>query len=292
MLTIFYSLTKAFAQTNSNKIVFLDSFYTAFIDKVEANDKNIDSVYKENIQTKIYNTYFQKSEYAYIVKDFFAAPIKNTAELKTSIDRIILNKVSILSKIAAALKKSKAQLNNDSLTIYIIPVNPASRQTINQMTGIMGLTAGSKQIILTIEPDVAGWENMLEYAVAHEFNHAYWTYTNFAKSTKWTLLDYLVFEGRGDVFANMLYPKVKAPWTLALNEKERTDLWNKISSKLQSEDVPFQLAVMFGSDNYPVWGGYTLGYSIVQMALKNKKLTAKDWINLSSEKILEMSKYK
>lgn len=44
---------------------------------------------------------------------------------------------------------------------------------IQGMTGIMGLTAGSKQIILTIEPDIIGLENMLEYAVAHEYKHAY-----------------------------------------------------------------------------------------------------------------------
>ena len=160
------------------------------------------------------------------------------------------------------------------------------------MSGIMGLTAGSKQVLLTIEPEVAGWEEMLEYAVAHEYNHMYWTKLNFGKSTKWTLLDYLVFEGKGDSFAHLLYPKVKAPWTNALNKKEQNDLWNSIQPKLQSEDVPFQMEVMFGSRNYPYSGGYTIGYNIVQKALKSTKLTPEDWINLNSEKLLEMSKFR
>lgn len=290
-LVLFTTLPKSYGQSNTNKIVFLTDLYTGFLNNVKANEKKRDSIYEATIQTAIFNTHFQKSEYAYIVKDFFAKSIKNTTELKKCVDRISLNEKLITTKVLGALKKSKEQLNNDSLTIYIIPADPASRQTIEQMTGIMGLTAGSKQIILTIEPDVKGWENMLEYAVAHEFNHAYWTHMQFAKSTKWTLLDYLVFEGRGDSFAHLLYPKVKAPWTSALNENEKTDLWNKIKPKLQNEDMAFQLEVMFGSKDYPVWGGYTLGYSIVQFALKNAKLPADKLTNLSSEKILELSKY-
>ncbi|RTY86316.1 DUF2268 domain-containing putative Zn-dependent protease [Flavobacterium sp. GT3R68] len=287
------NLVPTFGQTTSDKIIFLTDFYTTFLNKAKADNKSADSIYKETIHTSIYDKYFKKSEYGYIVKDFLATPIKNTSELKKSIDRISLNQETIKAKIAGALKKSRQNIDNDSLTIYIIPVNPDSRQLIEGMTGIMGLTAGSKQIILTIEPDVAGWENMLEYAVAHEFNHAYWTNMNFGKSTKWTLLDYLVFEGRGDYFAHMLYPNVIAPWTISLTENQKSDLWNKIKPNLQSEDISYQMEVMFGSRNYPVWGGYSVGYDLVLTALtNNKKIKAINWTNLEAVKILELSKYK
>ncbi|WP_026898824.1 DUF2268 domain-containing putative Zn-dependent protease [Daejeonella oryzae] len=290
MLTI--KLTTAFGQTNTDKIVFLTDVYTTFINKVKTDNKNSDSIYKEHIQTTIFEKHFQKSEYAFIVKDFFATPIKNTSELAKSIDRINLNQEVIKSKIIGALKKSRQNIDNDSLTIYIIPVSPENKSIIKSMTGIMGLTAGSKQIILTIEPDILGWENMLEYAVAHEFNHAYWTNVNFGKSEKWTLLDYLVFEGRGDYFAHLLYPNVVAPWTIALSDNQNKDLWNKIKPKLQSEDIGYQMEIMFGSEKYPVWGGYSLGYDIVLKALtNNKKLKSNTWSNLSSDKILELSKY-
>lgn len=295
LLTVMLSanLTTTFGQTTSDKIIFLTDFYTTFIDKVKADDKNVDSIYKENIQTLICDKYFLKSEYAFIVKDFFAPPIKNTSELKKSIDRIALNRDAIKTKIIGALKKSRQDIDNDSLTIYIIPVNPESRQVIEGMTGIMGLTASSKQIILTIEPAIFGWENMLEYAVAHEYHHAYWTNANFGKSTKWTLLDYLVFEGRGDYFAHLLYPNVIAPWTIALTENHKLDLWNKIKPNLQSEDISYQMEIMFGSRNYPVWGGYSVGYDIVRTALtSNKKLKTIIWTNLGADKILELSKYK
>lgn len=291
-LIILISLGNLFGQNSSNKIIFLNDYYSAYADIVKNDIANRDNLYKEKIQTAIFNNYFLKSEYSDIVNDFLSAPIQNTTELKQAIERIDVNKKKIERKITSTLKKSNTYLKNDSLTIYILPVNPDNKAIMQSMNGIMGLTAGSKQILLTIEPEIIGWEEMLEYAVAHEYNHMYWTKMNFGKSTKWTLLDYLIFEGRGDSFAHLLYPKVKAPWTFALNEKDKDDLWNRIKPKLQSEDISFQMEVMFGSKNYPFSGGYTIGYDIVQIALKNTRLTAENWTNLSSEKLLEMSGYK
>jgi len=295
LLTVMLSanLATTFGQTTSDKIIFLTEFYTEFIDKVKADEKNRDSIYKEEVQTLIHKKYFQKSEYSSFVKDWFAPTIKNIPELKKSIERISLNSEKIRSKIIGSLNKSRQSIDNDSLTIYIIPVNPESRQVIEAMTGIMGLTAGSKEIILTIEPEILGWENMLEYVVAHEYNHAYWTNVNFGKSFKWTLLHYLVFEGRADYFAHLLYPNVIAPWTIALTENQKSDLWNKIKPNLQSEDFSYEMEVMFGSGNYPVWGGYSVGYDIVVTALTNSKnLKAVNWTNFGADKILALSNYK
>jgi len=291
-LVILISLGNVFGQKPSNKIIFLNDYYSAYADTAKNDIANRDNLYKEKIQTAIFNNYFLKSEYSFIVKDFLSAPIQNTVELKKAIERINVNKKKIESKITSALKNSNTYIKNDGLTIYILPANPDNKAVMQSMSGIMGLTAGSKQILLTIEPEIIGWEEMLEYAVAHEYNHMYWTKMNFGKSSKWTLLDYLIFEGRGDSFAHLLYPKVKAPWTSALNEKDKDDLWNKIKPKLQSEDIPFQMGVMFGSRNYPASGGYTLGYDIVQMALEKTTMSIENWTNLSSEKLLEMSGYK
>jgi len=287
------SFVSIFGQNSNNKIIFLNDIYSDYTEtaKNQISDLNdLDNVYKDKIQSTIINRYFLKSEYSGIVNDYLSAPIQNTTELKKAIERINSNKNRIESKIRSALEKSNTYLKNNSLTIYILPANPDNKAIMQSMSGIMGLTAGSKQILLTIEPEIVGWEEMLEYAVAHEYNHAYWTNINFGKSTKWTLLDYLIFEGRGDSFAHLLYPKVKAPWTSALNDKE--ELWNRIRTKLQSEDIHFQMEVMFGSRNYPFSGGYTIGYEIVQQALKSSTLTVENWTSLSSEKLLEMSGYK
>tara|TARA_B100000809_G_C15117150_1_gene522903 strand:- start:1248 stop:2159 length:912 start_codon:yes stop_codon:yes gene_type:complete len=292
-LILLSSLASLYGQTTSDKIIFLTNYYETFVDELNSNNKKGDSIYNEKVLNPIFNKYFKNSEYADIVKDFIASPIKNIFELKQSIDRIEINRVTIENKIIGAINKSRLSIVNESLTIYVIPVNPNLKQVIKGMSGIMGLTAGSKQIILTIEPDILGWENMLEYAVAHEFSHAYWTNLNFAKSTNWTLLDYLVFEGKGDYFAHSLYPSVIAPWTLALTENQISDLWNKIKPNLQNEDIGLQMEIMFGSNNYPVWGGYSIGYDIVRTALiNNKNIKADYWTNLEAVTILRKSKYK
>ena len=291
-IIILTTLGNVFGQNPHNKIIFLNDYYSAYADAAKNDIANRDKTYKKKIQTPIFNAYFLRSEYSGIVKRSFASPIHNTTELRKTIERISVNKEKIKNKIMLALQKSNTYLKNDSLTIYILPSNPDNKEIMQRMSGVMGLTAGSKQILLTIDPEIPGWEEMLEYAVAHEFNHAYWTKMNFGKSSKWTLLDYLIFEGRGDSFGHQLYPKVKAPWTFALNEKDKAGLWRKIKPELQSEDIPFQMEIMYGSRNYPAWGGYTIGYAIVQSALKYTKLAAENWTNLSSEKILEMSGYK
>jgi uncharacterized protein YjaZ len=293
IFTLLLSSASSYGQVTSNKIIFLTDYYETFIDELNLADKKVDRIYNEKVLTPIFNKYFKNSEYSDIVKDFFSSPIKNTFELKQSIDRIALNKATIENKIMGAINKSRRSIDSDSLTIYVIPVNPNLKQIIEEMSGVMGLTAGSKQIILTIDPDILGWENMLEYAVAHEFNHAYWTNLNFDKSTHWTLLDYLIFEGKGDYFAHSLYPNVIAPWTMALNEDQISNLWNKIKPNLQSEDIGLQMEIMFGSNKYPVWGGYSIGYHIVKTALENNKnLEADYWTNLKAINILRESTYK
>lgn len=282
-----------FGQTPSDKIIFLTDSYSSFLDQAQINDKDAESSYQESIQTAIYEKYFQKSEYAAIAESFLAISTKDIEELRGSIDRINSNRKKIEAGILKALKNSRQYINNGRLSIYIIPVNPESKNIIQSMKGVMGLTAGSKQIILVVEPDVSEWNAMLEYAVAHEYNHAYWTRMNFSKSARWTLLDYLVFEGRADYFAHLLYPDVKTPWTMALTEHQKSDLWNRIKLKLQSEDFLYQQQVMFGSAEYPYWGGYSLGYDIVQSALaKNKELKIVDWLDMSAEEVLRKSKYK
>ena len=79
----------------------------------------------------------------------------------------------------------------------------------------------------------------------------------------------------------------------ALTESQISDLWNKIKPNLQSEDIGLQMEIMFGSRNYPVWGGYSVGYDIVITALENNKnLIADYWTNLEAVNILRKSKYK
>ena len=203
------------------------------------------------------------------------------------------NKNIIEQIVYSTLLDCNKYLSNDSLTFNISPTPFNNKEIIKKMRGVAGVTVDSKHISITIDPSVISWKETLKYAVAHEYNHAYWMENNFDIAFKWTLQNYLVFEGKADCFAHLLYPDVIAPWTSALSEKEKCNLWTKIKPDLQLADSSLNNEIMFGNKTYPLWGGYTLGFSIVKTALKNNSnLPVKTWTNLTADKILEMSDYK
>ena len=135
---------------------------------------------------------------------------------------------------------------------------------------------------------------MLPYTIGRVFDQAFWTKMYFNKAYQPTLLDYLVSEGRADSYAHLIYPNTLATWTKVMPKEVELEVWNKIKSQLKNTDVAYQYNVMFGSKSeYVLWGGFTLGYHIVQSALKNHpELTPVEWVSLPPQKILEMSDYK
>jgi uncharacterized protein YjaZ len=277
-----------------NKVVFLGDYYTDYLNAVKAGSKNKDSLYGNKIQGPIISNYFSSCEYSRLVGFQFYSPIQDTTGIRDRISIIYNNREKIEKIIAATLKDCNKYLKNDTLTIYIQPFPGGyMSKIIKRMNGIAGITAGSKQIMMTIDPEVNSWSDVLAASLAHEYNHAYWTKMNYKNLHNWNLLSYLIFEGRADSYSHIIYPDRIAPWDTALSVNEKSDLWIKLKPKLQEVDPGFQRGVMFGSKEYPIWGGYALGYAIVQSALKNNpKLTPEEWTNLDPEKILEMSDYK
>ena len=282
-----------YSSPSGDKIIFLEDYYRVYLKAIKTNYANRNKTYEEGVEDSIFSKYFQKSEYSTLVGYTLSSPIRDTTGLGIYVDEITRNHSKIEELITSALTTSNKYLKNDSVTVYILPCNTDVEKIIQGMGGVSGLTAGSKQIIITINPGINSWQEMLPYDIAHEFNHTYWTKMDF-KTTQATLLSYLVFEGRADSYAHLLYPDVVAPWTRVLSEKVENELWNKIKSQLKNQDMAYQYNIMFGSKNeYPKWGGYTLGYHIVQSALKNHpELSPAEWTNLTPDKILEMSDYR
>lgn len=276
-----------------DKIIFLEDYYNVYLNAIKKDYANRNTVYQEDIQDTIFKEYFSQSEYAPLIKSALSSPIRDTVGLRDFISSISKNHEKIEAICTTALAECRKYLKNDSITIYIMPSTHDMFMKIEGMGGISGITAGSKQIVLTVEPAVYKWAEMLPYNVAHEYNHTYWTKMNFTKSSH-NLLDYLVFEGRADSYAHLIYPDIECSWTKPLPEDVESQLWNRIKPQLNDTDIAFQYGVMFGSGSqYPYWGGYKLGYRIVQSALKNHPgLSPVEWTNLPSEKILEMSDYK
>ncbi|MHA7055761.1 DUF2268 domain-containing putative Zn-dependent protease [Aquimarina sp. M1] len=286
------SLSSVNAQEKNHQVVFMEEYYTEYITAAKENSGNLKKLYLEKVRLPIFNTFFKSSEYASFVYDDLARPSLDITFLEKSLKGINSHKKQIEKIILEALEKSNQLLKNEGIKVYILPPSSERKMMAKDMNGIFGFTAGSKQILININTYIKDWKEALSYAIAHEFNHTCWTKENLAKITKWTLLDYLVFEGRGDYFAKLLYPKAKTKWTETLNQKKKKELWISLQPHLENQDFGFQAEVMFGSNKFPVWGGYSLGYDIVKSGLsKNKSVKPEIWINFSAEKMLEFSKY-
>ncbi|WP_299433179.1 DUF2268 domain-containing putative Zn-dependent protease [uncultured Aquimarina sp.] len=197
----------AIAQEENHKIIFMEEYYTEYIAATKENDENLKELYLEKVRLPIFNKFFMSSEYNSFVYEDLARPSLDIPYLKKTLEGITSNKKQIEKTILKALEKSNTLLQNEGITVYVLPPSSELQTMKDDMNGVFGFTAGSKQILINIDTSVDNWKEALSYAVAHEFNHTYWTKENLAKITRWTLLDYLVFEGRGDYFAKLLYPK-------------------------------------------------------------------------------------
>lgn len=171
----------------------------------------------------------------------------------------------------AAWRKANAVLPQAPLNLCVELVDAHSEFITKAMRGVTGLTAGSGKIMLKVSVD-ADWARMLPYALTHELHHSYWASHDFDPAKPFTLLDYLVFEGRADYFAHSLYPDTLAPWDEALTDHQFKALWPQLRGDMDSTDSATMRAVMFGDlrQQIPRWAGYSMGYRLVTQRMRRK----------------------
>lgn len=172
----------------------------------------------------------------------------------------------------AAWRKANATLPQAApLNLCVELVDAHSEFITKAMHGVTGLTAGSGRIMLKVSVD-ADWARMLPYALAHELHHSYWASHDFDPAKPFSLLDYMVFEGRADYFAHLLYPDTFAPWDEALTDSQFAALWPRLRGDADSTDFAMMRAVMFGDprQQIPQWAGYSVGYRLVAQRMQLK----------------------
>ena len=153
-------------------VVLLGNYYITYLNALEKDSTNIDELFNKKVKEPMFENYFAKSEYNFYTEGFMAP---DTTRLYDAILSLQHNQKDIENLISLALIKCNQHLKNDSLTFYILPTSADAKKGLKQMGGVTGFTIGRKQILLTIDTEVKTWKEVLAAAVAHEFNHAYWT---------------------------------------------------------------------------------------------------------------------
>jgi uncharacterized protein YjaZ len=274
----------------SYKIVYLTPQYQKYVNSVKADYQNKRKIFDEILLDPLVNGDFAKCEYLDMFRFGYSYFVPDTVGIQSIINSINKNKAEIDEAIHKAVTESQAYIKTDSVTFYIQPPNIANSDILMRMGGVSGMTVGKKHILFSVDPAVANWKESLEHAAAGECYSSYWTNKNFDSTFKWTMLRYMVWTGKANAFQKMVYPSASMPWTAALDEPKKAEMWAKIKPKLGTRNFFFMSEVMFGSNNYPLWTGFTLGYSIVNDALtKNPNMKFEEWDKLDAEKFMELS---
>ncbi|MBI9039470.1 MAG: hypothetical protein JEY97_15160 [Bacteroidales bacterium] len=263
--------------------------YRLFDDYIKTSKNESTNLYKKLIFNPLKKEFSENAEYPFILSNIENPIIPNNELLK----EIEILKNSDLIKIAKnALKKISLALPGPSTKILFIPANPEYRNYYEKYNiGVTAVTVGSGKIIVSIDPTFKNWKELLPYVLAHEYHHSVWTSRNF-ETINFSLLEFLIFEGRADSFASSVYPDKNITWTSIINKETENRVWEIIKTDLDMRGHTICDKVMMGTNEIPFASGYTIGFNIVQSFKENNpEFSDIEIIDFTPNKILNMSEY-
>ncbi len=160
----------------------------------------------------------------------------------------------------------------NTLHVFIYP--GYDQFDLDYMDGVGGFSGDKNVFQLFLNPTHPNWEESLAYTVAHEYHHSqYWNYHNFD-----TVKTGIQAEGLAEHFREELLGGPHAPWAVAIKE-DQVDKWiPKVLPELDSGEA--YDGIFYGSDDYPMWLGYSLGYWLVKRY--REQHPEKTWQELTS----------
>lgn len=194
--------------------------------------------------------------------------------------------------VEATFQRVVKELPGPYTKILFLPANPEFKELFESYgIGINAVTVGAGKIIVSINPTIENWEQLLPYALAHEYHHSVWTSRNF-ETADLTPLEYLILEGRADSFAHELFPNTKHPFLNALSDKETKSVWNSIKPELHVRNSKLNDQMMAGSKEIPTGSVYSIGFAIIKsFKMNNPRIGDKQLMDMSPEQILLLSKF-
>lgn len=276
------------------KIIPVYNHLNNYINEVKKEPDNASKLYHDIIYNPIKNKYIKNAEFAEIFET-----IKQTSTDYSSAKKIIdsLKRSKVVPIILSGLKRINNKLSGPATTIVLLPMNPDLKELYKKYnlefmyTGVTAITPGSGVIIISIDPFESNWESILDFVLAHEYHHSVWMSRNF-KRKDLSLIEYIIFEGRADVFAESLYPTVNVPWNSNLSKEKEIMVWEIIKDKVDSRDSDFNDRIMVGNKDIPYSSGYCIGYNIVKKFIElHPNITTIGLIDMEPNIILEKSNY-
>ena len=247
------------------------------------------SDYNGNIFLKIKNEFNHNAEYSFIL-DAIKDEIKPDEDLEKEIK--IMRSIDFVSIVDSIYQKVTKELPGPDTKILFIPTNPAYRKIYKQYgVGLHSFTLGTGRIIVSFDPTFENWKELLPYTLAHEYHHSVWTSKHF-ETADFTPLEYIIIEGRADLFAYGIYPVTNHPFINKLDKKNEKRIWNLIKPEMNKRNSKLNDQIFYGTKDIPYGSVYTIGYNIIKLfKVNNPGITDAELIDMSPEEILSLSKY-
>lgn len=155
-----------------------------------------------------------------------------------------------------------------------------------KLGGVSAFTDWSGKMFFAVHPD-AEVRSTLESVINHEYHHHWRIHALTITEQNQTLMDRLILEGLAEHFVRIrLGDTYLGPYKDALTEEQAEDLWENTYKICRNKVGEQTDAYMFGSkeENVPFWGGYSLGYYLVEWYIqKNEGCSIEAMTALSSE---------
>nr|WP_106779585.1 DUF2268 domain-containing putative Zn-dependent protease [Lysinibacillus timonensis] len=188
------------------------------------------------------------------------------------------------------LKKS---WNGVEVPIFIFPLTK-QRPMIDGI--VMNKNAASYKgvIFLFVSPELGDTE--LKAMLAHEYHHCCrLDYLNI-DFEHIPLKESLIIEGMAECMVEALYGgEWQSPWNSRYSNEELQKIWkSEFVTSLEVKGVGNHLPYLYGdgTDKFPHWIGYCLGYSIVKsFLLRNGPIKQETLLRISSEEIILQSNF-
>jgi len=275
---------------NNQRIEILTAFklFDNYLEKSKTNT-NIIRASKRLVYDRVKKEIISNAEAAFLFNTI-KVPYKPNEYLKAETDA--LKSIDLISIIKEVLIKVTSELPGPDTKIIILPASEYLHQTFEKNNlPLSGLTIGTGKIILMIDPTFENWTDFLPYAIAHEYHHSTWISRNWV-SSDFSLIEYLIFEGRADMFASDLYGNMNNPLIKILSKQQETQVWRLIENEIFEKGHARINKVMFGDDMIPFGSGYTIGFNIVKhYKQKNPTVSNLDLIDRDPKLIFKLSGY-
>lgn len=233
----------------------------------------------------------EKSSLEYLTLGDPLSPTSDVEQLEKNTNDLLQNREKINKWIKEALLDSAELLSGGDTTIYIFPVNPEDWFTIDNLEGVGGVAYFGNNIVLRIDPSFS--EETLKYTVAHEYHHTVNMFFNGEQSV-YSLIDSIITEGKGDTFANIVYPETNVAWTDPLTDDVEATVLEELSQNAESADWNIYNDFSHGNPakDIPRWANYKIGYQITQDFIENNPdSTIVEWTKLDAKELVKGSSY-